>query len=57
MDDDGDGETNINDVVLDLEHVIDGLERGDGGVARLVHLGGLVHYSNLSEDRNRDKFI
>ena len=55
MDDHGDGETDINDVVLDLEHVINWLERGDGGVARLVHLGGLVHYSNLSEDRSQDQ--
>ena len=50
-----DDETYINDVVLDSEHVVDGLERRDAWVARLVHLRGLVHYSNLSEDRNHDQ--
>ena len=41
--------TYINDVVLNSEHIVDGLEWGDGGVAGLVHLRCLVDNSNLPE--------
>ena len=41
--------TYINDIVFNSEHIVDGLEWGDGGVAGLVHLRCLVDNSNLPE--------
>ena len=43
--------TYINDIVFNSEHIVDGLEWGDGGVAGLVNLRCLVDNSNLPELR------